>query len=64
MLNAKKIENALLENWAGDPEEFFEAMDGTDACSFEDAGILTNDAGLVITTADGHEYQVTIVRSR
>ncbi len=64
MLNAKDIETALLENWNGDPEEFFDTLDGTDACSFEDAGILTNDAGLVITTVDGHEYQVTIVRSK
>ena len=64
MLNAKKIENALLENWTGDQEEFLDVMDGTEACSFEDAGILTNDAGLVITTADGREFQVTIIQSR
>lgn len=64
MLNAKDIETAFLENWTGDQEEFFDVMDGTDACSFEDAGILTNDAGLVITTADGREFQVTIIQSR
>lgn len=64
MLNAKKIENALLENWTGDQEEFFDVMDGTEACSFEDAGILTNDAGFIIMTADGQEYQVSIVRSK
>ena len=31
--------------------------------TFEEEGVLTYDAGLVITTADG-EFQVTIVRSR
>jgi hypothetical protein len=32
--------------------------------TFEEEGVLTTDAGLVITTADGAEYQVTIVKSR
>ena len=31
--------------------------------TFEEEGVLTSDAGLVITTADG-EFQLTIVRSR
>lgn len=34
------------------------------ACTFEDAGIMTTDRGLVLTMADGTEFQVTIVRSR
>ncbi len=32
--------------------------------TFEEEGVLTTDAGLVITAADGSEYQVTIVKSR
>ena len=32
--------------------------------TFEDAGILTHDAGFTITLADGSEFQVTIKRSR
>ena len=32
--------------------------------TFEEAGVLTQNAGLVIETADGSELQVTIVRSR
>ena len=32
--------------------------------TFEEEGILTNNAGLVITMADGSEHQVTIVKSR
>lgn len=32
--------------------------------SFADAGLMTNNEGLVFRTADGSEFQVTIVRSR
>ena len=31
---------------------------------YEDAGILTDNRGLVITTTDGEEFQVTIVKSK
>lgn len=31
---------------------------------YEEAGILTNDEGLVVTLPNGEEYQITIVRSR
>ena len=31
--------------------------------TFDEEGVLTRDAGLVITTADG-EFQLTIIRSR
>jgi hypothetical protein len=32
--------------------------------TFEEEGVLTNNAGLVITMADGSEWQLTLVRSR
>ena len=32
--------------------------------SYADAGLLTRDAGLVIGTADGSQFQVTIVQVR
>ncbi len=32
--------------------------------TYEEEGILTQNAGMVITTADGSEFQITIVRSR
>jgi hypothetical protein len=32
--------------------------------TFRDAGVMTNNRGLVINTADGSEFQLTIVRSR
>lgn len=31
---------------------------------YEAKGVLTQDAGFVITLEDGSEYQVTVVRSR
>jgi hypothetical protein len=32
--------------------------------TFEEAGVLTQNAGLVISMADRSEWQVTVVRSR
>ena len=46
----------------GDPDECGVGI--TDATTYEEADILTSDAGLVLKDARGAEYQVTIVRSR
>jgi len=32
--------------------------------TFEEAGVLTTDAGLVVTATDGTEFQVTIIQAR
>ncbi|HOD84898.1 MAG TPA: hypothetical protein PKG77_26075 [Phycisphaerae bacterium] len=32
--------------------------------TFEEAGVLTRDAGLVIRTRDGSSFQITVVQSR
>jgi hypothetical protein len=32
--------------------------------SFNEAGLLTNDKGIVLRTAEGDEFQITIIRSR
>ena len=32
--------------------------------TFAEAGVITYDKGLVITTPDGSEFQVTIIQSR
>lgn len=32
--------------------------------TFQEAGVMTRDQGLVITAPDGSEFQVTIVKSR
>jgi hypothetical protein len=38
-----------------------EWIDGVE--TFEEAGVMTNNKGLVIHTADGSTFQVTIVKS-
>ena len=43
----------------GDQAEAFRRVD-----TYEEVGVLTTDPGLVITTDDGTEFQVTIVQSR
>ncbi len=35
-----------------------------DVCTFEEAGILTNNNGVVIEMVDGTEFQITIVQSK
>jgi hypothetical protein len=32
--------------------------------TFDEAGMLTNDKGLVVRTSDGSEFQITIIQSR
>ena len=32
--------------------------------TYEEAGMLTRDSGLVVKTNDGSEFQITIVQSR
>lgn len=45
----------------------FENQDGfslRSVRSFEDAAVMTTNQGVVVTFADGTEFQVTVVRSR
>lgn len=39
-------------------------LTGAEVETFCDAGVLTDDAGFVVTLADGREFQVTVVQSR
>jgi hypothetical protein len=41
-----------------------ESGDGPRVSTFEDAGIMTNNAGLVLDFEDGSQYQITIVKSK
>lgn len=42
----------------------FEDLEGAITRTFEQAGVLTLNAGLLLGLADGSEYQLTVVRSR
>ena len=35
-----------------------------DAVPYDEAGVLTQNAGLIVRMVDGSEYQITVVRSR
>lgn len=39
-------------------------LEVTSVCSYREGGYLTNDAGLVFRTADGSEFQLTIIQTR
>ncbi|MCC6651544.1 MAG: hypothetical protein IT348_10395 [Candidatus Eisenbacteria bacterium] len=37
---------------------------GAEVETFRDAGVLTDDAGFVVTLADGSEFQIIVIQSR
>ena len=41
-----------------------DGLDLARVVTFADAGIMTNNAGLVVRMKDGSEFQITIVQSR
>lgn len=51
----------LIEGNLSDDEILWENMR---VSTFEEAGVMTYDKGLVIRLPDGTEYQLTIVQSR
>ena len=55
------ILNALQYECGEDGEPILEQLES--ASSFEDAGILTRNRGVVWRMADGSEFQITVVRS-
>lgn len=52
---------ALIRGEA-DPEEM--CWENLRVQTYEEAGVMTYDKGLVVTLPDGSEFQVSIVRSR
>lgn len=55
---------AAVLNGDGDVDEILDP-DGIDrAVPYDETGVLTMNAGLVVTMDDGAEFQITIVRSR
>jgi len=45
-------------------ERLSEQDDAHSITTFEDAGVMTRNKGVVLRMEDGSEFQVTIVRSR
>jgi len=55
---------AAILNGECDPNESFDPDGVRSARPFEELGVLTRNAGLVVRMDDGSEYQITVVRSR
>ena len=52
----------LIEGTASDDDDIL--WENLRVHTFDEAGVMTCDAGLVITLPDGTEFQLTIVQSR
>jgi len=63
-MNDKQLEQTLMDAVEVYQEGTEDADNIARMTSFEDGGVLTNNAGFTVTLEDGSEYQVTIVRSR
>jgi hypothetical protein len=53
----------LIELAAEDEESGFDELLDARVATFEESGVLTMNAGLVVRLADGDEFQVTVVQS-
>jgi hypothetical protein len=60
------LSDATVANFDDSPEiELPAELEQVDSVeTYRDAGILTTDAGVVVRTKDGREFQISIVRSR
>jgi hypothetical protein len=63
-VNAKAIAAYLVDLIELDDQPWSDDGDKPTVRSFEDAGVLTTNAGLVLRAPNGREFQVTVVRSR
>ena len=64
-VNEKVIEEALQLVLSGELEAEDTALaEVSSVRSYEDAGLLTRDNGIVLRMADGSEFQIRIIQSR
>ena len=65
-MNENTVERILYDLLSGCSIEDTElGEDGVDKITtYEDGGYLTYNRGLVLTTADGSEFQITITKTR
>jgi hypothetical protein len=62
--HAFAAELASLLNGNVDPEDCFEGSPVVRALPYDEVGVLTRNAGVVVRLRDGSEFQITVVRSR
>lgn len=63
-INAQAIAAFLIDLIELDDQPWSDDGDKPRVRSFEDLGVLTSNAGLVLRAPDGQEFQITVVRSR
>jgi hypothetical protein len=63
-VNTKAIAAYLVDLIELDDQPWSDDGDKPTVRSFEDAGVLTSNAGLVLRAPNGWEFQITVVRSR
>lgn len=66
LLEDATVPDLFAEITGEDPAQLPELDDRLDrgVIPFRDAGVMTNNAGLVVRLSDGSEFQITVVRSR
>lgn len=63
-MNSTKIRELIEEGLTLQAESGDQYSGIIESSTYKEAGILSNDEGLIITTDDGSEYQVTITQRR
>ena len=63
-INAQSIADYLVDLIEQDEELWSDDGDKPTVRSFEEAGVMTRNAGLVLRAPDGQEFQISVVKSR
>ena len=63
-INAQAIADYLVYLIEQDEESWSDNGDIPTVRSFEEAGVMTRNAGLVLRAPDGQEFQISVVKSR
>ena len=63
-INAQSIADYLVDLIEQDDQPWSDDGDKPTVRSFEDAGVMTSNAGLVLRAPDGQEFQISVVKSR
>jgi len=64
-MDAHELAEALIGVTLANPDTDDPGIDNAiDAYTFAEGGLMTDGAGIVITLADGSEFQVTVVQSK
>jgi hypothetical protein len=63
-INAQSIADYLVDLIQQDEEIWSDDDEKPTVRSFEAAGVMTSNAGLVLRAPDGQEFQISVVKSR